>query len=797
MNRPLALFAGFFVLGEVLRLIYDIGEVMVAVAILIAIIIFAVMLFWSFSNKALFWFCFLIPAFIIGIVRMGTVEKEIANIPAISGNIAISGKVYKIKETKRSYAIYLENVKIINSEAENKEQEQFDRVLVYYSDIKELKMGNTVNVYGEIEIMPKGSNIGQFSPRDYYGMEKIYYRLYALRGDIICGKIDWFHEGLRNIRIYFVNIIANIAPNKDAGMYGALLLGDNSDMDEERERLYRITGLSHLLVISGMYIAMIGRAIYKLVRKFIGGFKIAVLCAVFFTYAYCIMIEGGAAINRALIMFIILMSANALGRTYDMITAMSVTAGILFMENPMLLKSVGIQFSFGAVFSIAIVYPILKSYCSKECRGSKIWDSIILNLAVQSIILPICIYHFFEYPIYTILISIFMIPLMDIIVYFAGGGLIAGCISLTLGRFIIGTGAVILKLNDIICGFTDKLPFARILIGRPDIWRIVIYYIIISGTCFTMYIVRDNEVKLKNKPAWLINLLVVSLAFVFIYGSTVTVLRVDKLNKLRITFLDVEQGDGIVIENPNGSVSIIDCGSSAVSELAKYRLVPYLMSRGHNEVDNWYLSHMDKDHVSAILEVLKNYDYIGIKIKRIFITTAMSKSNKSNELIELALNENIEIRIIDKGDIVSDGLAQIRILHPEKNVLGLNDNEASMVMEYSYGDFIALFTGDTEARGEDILVMSQLLGDYTLLKVGHHGSLAATSNELLKIIRPEMSVISAGFNNSYGHPRADVLERLENAGSEIYRTDYFGAITVETDGNNVWYDCFLDRAKGK
>jgi DNA internalization-related competence protein ComEC/Rec2 len=797
MNRPLALFTGFFVLGEVLRFMYGIGEVMAFAAIFIAVIIFAVMLFWSFRNKALFWFCFLIPAFIIGIVRMGTVEKEIANIPVISGNIAISGKVYKIKETKRSYAIYLENVQVINNEVKDKEQDQFDRVLVYYNDIKELKIGNTVNVYGEIEIMPKGSNIGQFSPRDYYVMEKIYYRLYALRSDITCNKSDWFREGLRNIRIYLINIIANIAPNKDAGMYGALLLGENSGIDEERERLYRITGLSHLLVISGMHIAMIGRAIYKLVRKFIGGFKISVLCAVFFTYAYCIMIEGGAAINRALIMFIILMLANALGRTYDMITTMSVTAGILFMENPMLLKSVGVQFSFGAVFAIAIVYPILQSYCSKECKGSKIWDSIILNLAVQSIILPICIYHFFEYPIYTIIISIFMIPLMDIIVYFAGGGLIAGCISLMLGRFIIGTGAVILKVNDMICELTDKLPFARILIGRPDPWKIVIYYMIIAGTFFIMYILKNNETKLKDKASWRINLLVVSLAFLFIYGSTFAVLRTDKLNKLRITFLDVEQGDGIVIENPNGSVSIIDCGSSTVSELAKYRLVPYLMSRGHNRVDNWYLSHMDKDHVSAILEVLKNYDSIGVKIKRIFITTVMSKSDKSKELIELALNEDIEIMIIDKGDIINDGLAQIRILHPEKNILGLNDNEASMVMEYSYGDFIALFTGDVEARGEDILVRSQLLNDYTLLKVGHHGSLAATSDELLKIIRPEMSVISAGFNNTYGHPRADVLNRLENISSEIYRTDYFGAITIETDGNNVWYDSFLDRAKGR
>ena len=266
-------------------------------------------------------------------------------------------------------------------------------------------------------------------------------------------------------------------------------------------------------------------------------------------------------------------------------------------------------------------------------------------------------------------------------------------------------------------------------------------------------------------------------------------------------FRSVGQGDCIHIRSGEGKNYLIDGGSSTKKEVMEYQILPYLKYKGINCLEAVFVTHSDGDHCSGILDLLEGYADAGLKVERIILPHIGRESvdEKYREIEELARQQEIEVLYMHQGQRIADGEMEIVCMHPDSGYETKEANEYSLVLLVAYQGFTGLFTGDVEGAGEESMwgYMQEYMQKYagesgvddcnvTLLKVAHHGSNYSTGEEMLNRLRPRIALISCGKDNRYGHPHEELLERLERAGSRIYDTPGYGAVTVEKKEPKIW-----------
>lgn len=256
-------------------------------------------------------------------------------------------------------------------------------------------------------------------------------------------------------------------------------------------------------------------------------------------------------------------------------------------------------------------------------------------------------------------------------------------------------------------------------------------------------------------------------------------------DSLKITMLDVGQGDGIVIEQKQGGVYLVDGGSTDVTQVGKYRIFPFLKAEGIFKVQGIFISHMDADHISGIKELLEYHAQGELQIERVYLPDIGEKDDTYIAMEEKIRQHNIELVYLSRGMKLEQKGLEIQLLQPISKEIYQDRNEYSMVFRLAYNDFSMLFTGDVEGKGEEEMLQSEQLKKTTILKAAHHGSEYTMCEEVLTQIQPMFTWISCGKNNSYGHPHQALLDRMEQLNSKIYVTMNQGAITVETDGTHM------------
>ncbi len=257
------------------------------------------------------------------------------------------------------------------------------------------------------------------------------------------------------------------------------------------------------------------------------------------------------------------------------------------------------------------------------------------------------------------------------------------------------------------------------------------------------------------------------------------VLEASRQQFLEVNFFDIGQGDAIFIVTPQGHQILID-GGPGLAILEKLgREMPF----GDRTIDLIILTHPDHDHMAGLLYVLEAYD-----VEQILWTGVECDKAEFEKWKTLIKEEEAKITIARAGQYISVSGAFFNIIHPQEILKGLspkNLNNTSIVINLIFGNRSFLLTGDADQSTERELVQKKYLIKTDVLKIGHHGSKTSTSEELLNNIMPEIAVIQAGRNNSYGHPNEEVLEKLEKFGIKILRTDIDGDIKIITDGNNL------------
>ena len=267
--------------------------------------------------------------------------------------------------------------------------------------------------------------------------------------------------------------------------------------------------------------------------------------------------------------------------------------------------------------------------------------------------------------------------------------------------------------------------------------------------------------------------------------------------ELQVTFLDVGQGDCIFLQAEDGTSYLTDGGSSSVSKVGKYRMIPFLKYQGASQIKAVFVSHADSDHCNGIAELLEQAELEGIMVENLVLPDLADECRSSGyeELVDLAGQNGITVQFLHEGQQFQDGELLFQCLHPSKGYRAEDLNETSMVLLVTYREFSMLLTGDVQGAGEEHLtqelqawkepgVTDHAQTDLTILKAAHHGSKNSTSEEFLKAANPKLAIISCGEGNRYGHPHEETLERLEKADIPWFCTKDYGAITVTVDGKS-------------
>lgn len=709
--------------------------------------------------------------------------------------------ILKYSETNQPQSVGGHTAKQIRNDCvKNRERlgvpgsENIEGVLCYM-DGEEPVIGSLVLVEGKFYTFSHATNPGEFDAADYYstlGQQGRLMQASLLGSD---GVRDDFREGLYQCKSYLSLLLRACCPEREAAVLGAMLLGEKGLLDEEIKGLYQQNGIVHILAISGLHLSLLGMGVYRFLQWVRAPKMVNIIFTVALMYSYGVMTGMGVSVVRALVMFAMKLTAGLFRRSYDLLTAMMTAALLILAGQPLYLFHSGFLFSFGAICGIGFLPAVSVHFPAKP----KCLKALITGGWISLSTLPVYLCFYYEFPPYSVFLNLLVIPCMGIVL---GSGILtlaAGALFLPLGRAAVRPGIAVLTLYEKCCEFCVRLPGRRWITGRPADFQVLLFLmILVSLVLFTK--------KLKRRQFFA----------GIIVAMTILLLRVP--TGFELTFLDVGQGDCIYLSESGGRRILIDGGSSDKSDVAEYQIVPFLKYRGVSFLDAVFVSHPDSDHENGIRGILENYEESGIRIGMLVLPDVAGESKNDNylTLAALAKEKGVPVRCIAYGDRLSLGKVMLTCLHPEKGYENQDTNAYSTVLYMTYGNFSALFTGDLEGEGES-LVMERLAqmqtgterilpeslrmdhdhrcvptGDITLLKVAHHGSKNSTAEEFLALIKPKIAVISAGRDNSYGHPHRETLERLKEQNCRIYQTPESGAVTLRVRRGKVRVEAYLE-----
>lgn len=679
-------------------------------------------------------------------------------------------------------------------------------ILCYMDENDEPMLGSTVIVEGEISSFKEARNPAGFDQRSYYYTLGLDFCMKNVKIIKESNEYSVYHEKLYRIRRRMEKVLDEYMQEKDASIIKAMLLGNKTQIDKDSKQLYQKSGIAHILAISGLHISLIGMGIYKILRKIKTPVIISSVISVAFMLVYGDMAGMSSSAYRAILMFALKMGALVLHRTYDMMTALSIAAVGILAEQPLYLYNAGFLLSFGAIIGISCILEVVKFnkkqvlsdkseksllhtiLCLKEKIRNGISESLSSSLSIFIIQFPIMLCFYYEFPVYSFLLNLVIIPAMGLVLVLGIVCIIFGSLPLLLfGKGIAQIAAlgchVLLSIFEKLCDISLGFYGSEWIVGRPSNYKIVIYYIMIIVMVMVHSIYKHNCDRFDAKKAVVYSRILGIIKYVWIVAA-VFIITYRSYDGLGITFLDVGQGDGIWIETDTGNHYLIDGGSTSEKSLGKYTLIPYLKYTGTSKIEAVFLTHLDEDHISGVIELLESDEKINIG--RIVISEAAIRDEAYDKLMENCKIKNVPVTYAKTGDILQDGELKIEVLHPCSNYIANDRNAYSLVMKLEYGEFHAFLTGDVEADGEDIAV-NELPANWhcDLYKAAHHGSNTSNTEESLNTLRPKLAVISCGENNSYGHPHKETLERLSSVGTKVLRTDESGAIEIRVEEDKV------------
>ncbi len=722
----------------------------------------------SFKREKVKWAAFFTMIFWVGAFFIGAShcykeqEFEAAYEPALQDGMRLQVQgVLKEKEVKNhTYQYYLADcyIKLPQGIVPCNQ-------IILQMDIDCSTIGRTLILEGEVTTFRQARNEGNFDEKSFYQSQKIAFKMKNPKIKNEYGETNRLKEWLFALRERLKQVFEACLQTEESGVLVMMTLGDKSVITQEVKELYQKVGISHVLSISGLHISVIGMGIYKWVRRICGNYFISAVFAGGFMLLYVCMVSFSPSATRAVIMFLVMLLAELVGRSYDSLSALSLAALLLLWDNTNWIYHAGFVLSFSAVIGVVWVGGVLGKTLKDKPKLLKTFYS---NLAIQLVTVPLTAYYFYEVSVYSMLVNLAILPFMSAILFIGLIGGLVGLFYLEAAGWILYPCSLILGFFEWISETVKALPGAVAITGQPSLERMAVYY----GILFVMVLIIA---KIKKQYGFGIIGFLLLLWLLWWSRETGT----------ELMLLDVGQGDGIYLRTSEGTQLFVDGGSTDVSKVGTYRILPFLKAKGANSVDYWFVSHVDKDHISGLQEILaSDYD-----VEHLVFSEHVVKDESYATLVELAEHVGTEVIYMSVGDCLHMGEAKLTCLYPMAESEDKNAN--SLVLLYEEGGFSAFLGGDIGIEQEKTLAELYGLEGITFYKVSHHGSKNSNGNQILEEMCPEIAVVSCGENNSYGHPNPVAIERIKGVGTEIFYTMKAGQVTVKWVDGEVWVEEYV------
>lgn len=777
--RPLPIILALYIIGIIYGKFISIDLIFIfsTIILLITISIISFVKQWNITTALLLLIIFLIGIFNYNLNSNPIGANHIANFMEDKKSTIICtvlDKEYYPNQDKISF-----KVKVSQIERGDFSIRTQGLILVNtYLDDSPYEYGDVLKIKGKLEKPIGQKNFGEFDYELYLAREKIftYINIWQEKDIQKIGENDsnFLVSFSLSARDKIKEITKQTLPPPYNYLLVGMLLGEKSFIPSHLKEIFAEAGIMHILAVSGLHVGIIAMALLALLSmlKLPKKFKLFILILILITYA---SITGfRPSVLRATIMFILLIGGKLINRSRNLNISLFFAAFLILLLNPLILYDAGFLLSFIVTFFIINLSPILQGLLSKIVVWIK--NPLAVSTAAWVGIFPLSAYFFSKVSIISIVSNIFIIPLTGIAVILGFITFFIGLMSISLAGLFANLNYLVLNLITLIAKSFSSLPFAFIYVAQPSVMLIILYYLTVFFIIEIFY-KKTISVKIKKKAILIVLSVTLLIIIVQVFYPA---------DNLKVNFINVGEGDCILIEAPNKINILIDGGGTPQSDfdVGNKIVIPYLRRKGINEIDLLILTHPHLDHLEGLLPILKEF-----KVDMVLDSGLLCDSSEYKEFISLILEKGISYHKAKAGDnfIFSNNL-EIFLLNPlyDSDFYEESDfNNASIVVKLFYKNANFLFTGDIEEAAEKKLLVWQNILQSDILKVAHHGSSTSTNLEFFDKVNPNIAVITVGKNH-FGHPSQKIIERLEDKNIQIYQTDEDGTVIIRTNGQEYW-----------
>lgn len=620
------------------------------------------------------------------------------------------------------------------------------------------------------------------------------------------GRLDPLRRAAVATRLRLEAVLHRALPEREAALLAGLLFGSRSELPDDIKDAFRAAGVFHLLAVSGGNVAMLVVPLLALLRR-AGLSKRAASGLVIPVVIFFIFLTGASpSVLRAGLMAMLVLAGDMLGRERNALNTLGAAAALLLLVSPGLLFDLGFQLSVGATLGILLFAAPIQEWLAPRLGrilagrlARLLAPGLAVTFAAQALVEPLSLYSFGTLSLIAPAANLLVLAFVELLVPF---GLIMAVLGLALrpAVWLLGlVGRWALPLLIYAVKALGTLPAAYVEVGRlPAFWVLLWYLALLaaavppvrrrlSALIQSLWAVRESwDTGAGRRLVGSAALLAVGFTALLSWRYALA----SPPDELRVHFIDVGQGDATLIRAPGGHAVLIDAGVAYPADPASGRpgydageavIPPYLKRAGVKRLDALILTHPDQDHVGGGAAVLRSIPVGALVVSRLDVEEPGQVAAQ-----EAARERGVRVGLAREGQIIELGSdVRLEVLGPpDEPFTGTrsDDNANCIALRLRYRQVAVLLACDLEAVAEERLIAQGYDLNADVLKVSHHGSRFSSTEPFLRAVGARWAVISAGNGNPFGHPHADVLNRLEAAGMETWRTDQHGTITLRTDG---------------
>jgi competence protein ComEC len=570
-------------------------------------------------------------------------------------------------------------------------------------------------------------------------------------------------------RIIERNFASPAAPGQmslEGAVFEALVLGERGRMDPAATQSLQKTGLFHLFALSGGHIAIIFFLMFSLLRLLRVPRRPSYILLIVLLIFYSLLVEGRASFLRATIMSVAFLLGKLFWKDVHLLNTISLSLFFLLLFNPFQFFDLGFQLTFGATLGIILFMPRIMKFLPR--LPLKISETFAMSLTAQAGVFPLIAGAFNRIIFSGLALNMIGIPLVGLIMAVGYIFLPISFLSGGLAKLLAMVIAFLIKVFMLSTHLLDGVHFLSYRIPTPPLLVVVGYFLFLL-----LFLLPSQARKIK----WFSGLgfaACFSLLIFYPFSSAV--------KNFTVTFIDVGQGDSLLVEFPGAKKMLIDGGGLPVGtfDIGESVVSPFLWNKGIKKIDTLVLTHAHPDHLNGLTAVARNF-----RIGEFWEVGSPPQDEKYADLKKTLLT--VPQKRVVEGFVFREGLVTIEALFPKADIppVFAPDNDRSLVLRISYGTTFFLLPSDIGVNAEQEILAKGAVLESQVLKSPHHGSRSSSSPAFVKSVAPEIVVISVGRGNLYGLPHPDILERYRECGAKIYRTDLDGAIEISSDGRHI------------